>query len=448
MGNPQKMRHICQSCHPCLSLSRVATVLLLAGTLSAAAWLLPTVAMAQQPLSEQMERLRRDVSDLQKFVYRNPGESGTGQAATGQAATGQATAGSATGSGGLSSDLAARLQVKLQSLQDQMRSMTGRLEELEFNLRRSAESLDRLSGDLEFRLQRLEGGAAQGTQTALARPATSAIIADAGATTSATTLGGGNTSTTGTTTATTLATANDGVISQSGVDANSRIDTYQGDTLQPGQKLFGVLRTDGDGAVIAATPGETTAQANAQTGTVATDGSGTNATDPAASGPVDGINAAPVDASVAAVGTGAASSVLGGGAGEGNADLTPEERYAQAYTLLRKRDFAAAELALRDFLQRHGDHARAGNAIYWLGESYYARKNYRDAAATFVDAYTRYPKSPKASHSLLKLGMALSSLGKTDAACTALKTLREQYAEAEARVLKTAQAEMARAGCS
>ena len=29
----------------------------------------------------------------------------------------------------------------------------------------------------------------------------------------------------------------------------------------------------------------------------------------------------------------------------------------------------------------------AGNAVYWLGETYYARRQFADAAVTFADGY-------------------------------------------------------------
>jgi tol-pal system protein YbgF len=122
------------------------------------------------------------------------------------------------------------------------------------------------------------------------------------------------------------------------------------------------------------------------------------------------------------------------------------EQYEFAFSLLRKRDFDAAEGAMRRFVNANGDHELAGNAMYWLGETYYARGNYRDAAATFLDAYTGYPKNDKASHSLLKLAMSLGALGKKDAACQAFDTLRQE-GEASQRILSTAEAEAAKLGC-
>src|SRR3546814_19535879 len=49
--------------------------------------------------------------------------------------------------------------------------------------------------------------------------------------------------------------------------------------------------------------------------------------------------------------------------------------------------------------------------LYWLGETYYVRQRYQDAAVAFLEGYQKYPKSPKAADNLLKLGMALGPVG-------------------------------------
>ncbi len=66
---------------------------------------------------------------------------------------------------------------------------------------------------------------------------------------------------------------------------------------------------------------------------------------------------------------------------------TVEEKYNYAYTLLRRNDFQAAEDAFKAFLDEHGDSDLAGNAQYWLGETYYVRERYADAARAFLSGY-------------------------------------------------------------
>ena len=59
--------------------------------------------------------------------------------------------------------------------------------------------------------------------------------------------------------------------------------------------------------------------------------------------------------------------------------------------------------------QRYPNDPLAGNAQYWLGETYYVRKDYKNAAAAFAEGYQKYPKGPKAADDLLKLGMSLGN---------------------------------------
>ena len=74
---------------------------------------------------------------------------------------------------------------------------------------------------------------------------------------------------------------------------------------------------------------------------------------------------------------------------------------------------------MRSFIQRYPNDSLAGNAQYWLGETYYVRKDYNNAAAVFAEGYQKYPKGGKAADNLLKLGMALGQLGQKTDACRA-----------------------------
>ena len=64
-------------------------------------------------------------------------------------------------------------------------------------------------------------------------------------------------------------------------------------------------------------------------------------------------------------------------------------------------------------------HSLAGSAQYWLGETFYAQGNFREAAQNFLHGYKNYPKSRRAPDSLLKLGISLNKLGQTQQACAA-----------------------------
>ena len=124
----------------------------------------------------------------------------------------------------------------------------------------------------------------------------------------------------------------------------------------------------------------------------------------------------------------------------------PETLYETSNENLLRRQFSDAEAGFRNFLQKYPEHGLAGSAQYWLGETYYAQSDFRQAAQAFLQGYKKYPKSRRAADSLLKLGISLNRLGQTQQACGAYAAVSSEYPKAvEAR--KRAQAEAKRAGC-
>ena len=109
---------------------------------------------------------------------------------------------------------------------------------------------------------------------------------------------------------------------------------------------------------------------------------------------------------------------------------TPTERYDYAIGLLRAEDYEQAEHAFASFIAAHPDNRLAGNAQYWLGETHYVREQYERAATAFLDGHQRYPDSRKAPDNLLKLGMALGSLGQRAEACATLDELATKFPNA------------------
>ncbi|CAE7197289.1 tolB [Symbiodinium microadriaticum] len=96
---------------------------------------------------------------------------------------------------------------------------------------------------------------------------------------------------------------------------------------------------------------------------------------------------------------------------------TPQEKYSFAFSLLREKNYEGAEQAFSAFLEQHPDDALAGNAQYWLGETFYARRDFQTAASAFLKVYQDHPGGSKSAAAMLKLGLSLSSLGYNDQAC-------------------------------
>jgi tol-pal system protein YbgF len=135
------------------------------------------------------------------------------------------------------------------------------------------------------------------------------------------------------------------------------------------------------------------------------------------------------------------------GGADGSA-ANPKQLYETAYAHLLQQDYAAAEAAFDDFLKRFPGDSLAGNAQYWLGESYFVRGQYKPAASAFLKGYQTYGKSAKAPESLLKLAMSLDRLGQKEAACASFAELGTRFPGASANVKTRAQAERTRLGCT
>ncbi len=135
------------------------------------------------------------------------------------------------------------------------------------------------------------------------------------------------------------------------------------------------------------------------------------------------------------------------GPGLGGVPANVQEQYDEAYGLLHKAEYDQAEKALIAFVAQHHDSPLAANAQYWLGETYYARGKYTEAAVAFAEGFQKFPKSPKAPDDLLKLGMALASLNQKSDACKTFDQLATQFSTAAASVKRRAEQERKKLTC-
>ena len=129
------------------------------------------------------------------------------------------------------------------------------------------------------------------------------------------------------------------------------------------------------------------------------------------------------------------------------AGVNPQRKYETAYGLLLQQNYGGAQAAFADFVAKHPRHALAGNAQYWLGETYYVRGQYKSAAGAFLTGYRKFSASAKAPDSLLKLAMSLDRLGQRGAACSSLGELTTKFPSAAAHVKRRASQERRRLRC-
>ncbi len=71
-------------------------------------------------------------------------------------------------------------------------------------------------------------------------------------------------------------------------------------------------------------------------------------------------------------------------------DSNAQALYEQAYGDLLQRDYAAAETGFAKVVKDYPNDPLAGSAQYWVGETYYVRKQYKKAADSFLAAYRKY----------------------------------------------------------
>ncbi len=121
--------------------------------------------------------------------------------------------------------------------------------------------------------------------------------------------------------------------------------------------------------------------------------------------------------------------------------------YQQGYGALLQKDYAGAEGAFRELVRAFPNDPLAGNAQYWIGESYYIRGQYKNAADALLKGYKKYKSSEKAPDTLLRLGMALAQLGQKDAACSTLNELKSKYPGAPEHIREDASAQRKHFGC-
>ena len=115
--------------------------------------------------------------------------------------------------------------------------------------------------------------------------------------------------------------------------------------------------------------------------------------------------------------------------------------------LLAEGDFAGAQISFKQYLEFNPDAPDVGEMNFYLGESYYVRGGYADAADAYINSMKRDPRGVKAPDAMVRLAGALRELGKPQDACATLASLPSQYPNASSTVNDKARLEAARAGC-
>jgi tol-pal system protein YbgF len=273
-----------------------------------------------------------------------------------------------------SADAAARIN----QLDEQVRSLNGRVEELTFQLLQMQEEIRRIQEDNEFRFQELEGrrGAADGGARHAERPP-----AAADATGGMAPRQGGS-----------LADAiGNGRPLES--EDELEIDEDPGGSSQKalGPQALGSLVLDSEGNVI------------------------------------DSQIDKPIDLTRRRGGQPGETQAGGAGFAEGELPATADELYDLGYNYIQAGDYASAENAFGQFAVQFPGDPRIPEARFWLGESLNAQGEYEAAARVFLDAHKQYPDSRMGAQTLLNLGVALAGMEQRELACATFAEVPTKY---------------------
>jgi tol-pal system protein YbgF len=288
---------------------------------------------------------------------------------------------------------------RISQLEEQMRQLSGTIEELNFQILQMQEQMRKQQEDIEFRLQEIEGGGqpAKSNKQGEASPppagksdrrvasAGEAVIAPPTPTSDSATapVPGGSITTLGTPSA--------------GSDAAGT-----GQSAQP----LGTITFDASGNVTGGSVGDQTVVSRG------------------ADIPSDGTKVAALPST-----------------------NDPEELYSNAYEFILSGDYETAEAGFRDHIARFPKDARAADAQFWLGEALLGQEKYRDAAEVFLTANKSYPKSRKAPDMLFKLGVSLAGLNQHDVACATFGEVEKRYPTMSEALRKRVKQEKAATSC-
>lgn len=109
-----------------------------------------------------------------------------------------------------------------------------------------------------------------------------------------------------------------------------------------------------------------------------------------------------------------------------------QQNYQAAFDLIQARKYEDASRAFRDFLVAFPQSPLADNAQYWLAETHYVRRQFKDALPEFTKVTTQYPQSAKMPDAMLKIGYCQVELGDKTAARTSLQQVMRQFPDTTA----------------
>ena len=119
--------------------------------------------------------------------------------------------------------------------------------------------------------------------------------------------------------------------------------------------------------------------------------------------------------------------------GDRSSDAASE--YRADVELVKTARYDEAIAALRAFIAKYPRHDYADNAQYWIGEAFYARKDYARALTEFRAVIEVYPRGNKVPDALLKVGYCYLVMGQGEKARAVLDQVVSLYPKSEPAAL-------------
>lgn len=101
--------------------------------------------------------------------------------------------------------------------------------------------------------------------------------------------------------------------------------------------------------------------------------------------------------------------------------------YSYAIELNRQRKYSEARAKFQEFIKKYPKDQLAGNAQYWIGETYYSVNDMKNAMTSFQDVLNKFPKSNKIPDAMLKIGYVQEKQGKKQEAIATFQNLLKKY---------------------
>jgi len=94
----------------------------------------------------------------------------------------------------------------------------------------------------------------------------------------------------------------------------------------------------------------------------------------------------------------------------------PMDLYKAGYKAIVSGSNEEGRQGLFSFLLKYPKHELADNALYWIGESYYAQQSWSDAIRYFQRVIDEYPECNKVPDAMVKAALTLNKVGEPDQA--------------------------------